>query len=336
MSTMKAVQVPAPGAAFELVNREIPEPRENEVLLQIDACGICHGDAVAKEGHFPGIVYPRVPGHEVVGVIRKTGASAAGWKVGQRVGVGWRAGHCFQCSACRRGEFWACENALTTGLSTDGGYAEYMTARAEVLVAIPEVLSSVEAAPLLCGGSTSFGALRNSGAQGGDLVAIQGFGGLGHLALQFAVRLGFRTVVLTRSREKQELARKLGAHACIDTSSADPVKELRKMGGARVILCLAPDSRAIGELVGGLGRGGQVIIVTYASEPMQLPPALLMRGGQSIRGWVGGNMADTLSFSVLFKVVPMVEVFPLEQAAQAFEKMMSAKVHFRSVLKMHE
>ncbi|MGA2379931.1 MAG: alcohol dehydrogenase catalytic domain-containing protein [Spirochaetia bacterium] len=336
MSTMKAVQVPAPGAAFELVNREIPDPRENEVLLQIDACGICHGDAVAKEGHFPGVVYPRVPGHEVVGVIRKTGASAAGWKVGQRVGVGWRAGHCFQCSACRRGEFWACENALTTGLSTDGGYAEYMTARAEVLVAIPEVLSSVEAAPLLCGGSTSFGALRNSGAQGGDLVAIQGFGGLGHLALQYAVRLGFRTVVLTRSREKQELARKLGAHACIDTSSADPVKELRKMGGARVILCLAPDSRAIGELVGGLGRGGQVIIVTYASEPMQLPPALLMRGGQSIRGWVGGNMADTLSFSVLFKVVPMVEVFPLEQAAQAFEKMMSAKVHFRSVLKMHE
>jgi len=336
MSTMKAVQVPAPGAAFELVNREIPEPRENEVLLRIDACGICHGDAVAKEGHFPGIAYPRVPGHEVVGVIRKTGASAAGWKVGQRVGVGWRAGHCFQCSACRRGEFWACENALTTGLSTDGGYAEYMTARAEVLVAIPEVLSSVEAAPLLCGGSTSFGALRNSGAQGGDLVAIQGFGGLGHLALQFAVRLGFRTVVLTRSREKQELARKLGAHACIDTSSADPVKELRKMGGARVILCLAPDSRAIGELVGGLGRGGQVIIVTYASEPIQLPPALLMRGGQSIRGWVGGNMADTLSFSVLFKVVPMVEVFPLEQAAQAFEKMMSAKVHFRSVLKMHE
>lgn len=336
MSTMKAVQVPAPGAAFELVNREIPEPRENEVLLQIDACGICHGDAVAKEGHFPGIVYPRVPGHEVVGVIRKTGASAAGWKVGQRVGVGWRAGHCFQCSACRRGEFWACENALTTGLSTDGGYAEYMTARAEVLVAIPEVLSSVEAAPLLCGGSTSFGALRNSGAQGGDLVAIQGFGGLGHLALQYAVRLGFRTVVLTRSREKQELARKLGAHACIDTSSADPVKELRKMGGARVILCLAPDSRAIGELVGGLGRGGQVIIVTYASEPMQLPPALLMRGGQSIRGWVGGNMADTLSFSVLFKVVPMVEIFPLEEAAQAFEKMMSAKVHFRSVLKMHE
>ena len=336
MSTMKAVQVPAPGAAFELVNREIPEPRENEVLLQIDACGICHGDAVAKEGHFPGIVYPRVPGHEVVGVIRKTGASAAGWKVGQRVGVGWRAGHCFQCGACRRGEFWACENAMTTGISTDGGYAEYMTARAEVLVAIPEVLSSVEAAPLLCGGSTSFGALRNSGAQGGDLVAIQGFGGLGHLALQYAVRLGFRTVVLTRSKEKQELARKLGAHACIDTSSADAVKELRKMGGARVILCLAPDSRAIGELVGGLGRGGQVIIVTYASEPMQLPPALLMRGGQSIRGWVGGNMADTLSFSVLFKVIPMVEVFPLEQAAQAFEKMMSAKVHFRSVLKMHE
>ena len=336
MPMMKAVQVRAPGAEFELVSREVPEARDNEVLLQVDACGICHGDAVAKEGHFPGITYPRVPGHEVVGIIRKTGAAVSGWKTGQRVGVGWHGGHCFQCNACRRGEFWARENTLTTGLSSDGGYAEYMTARAEVLVAIPQELSSVEAAPLLCAGSTSFGALRTSGAQGGDLVAIHGFGGLGHLALQFAVRLGFRTVVLSRGREKQELARKLGAHAFIDTSSADAAKELKKMGGARVILCLAPDSKAIGQLIGGLGRGGQAIIVSYANEPMQLPPALLMRGGQSIRGWVGGNMADTLSFSVLFKVVPMVEVFPLEQAAIAFEKMMSAKVHFRSVLKMHE
>ncbi len=336
MPTMKAVQVPAPGKDFELVTREIPEPRGNEVLIQVDSCGICHGDAVAKEGHFPGLTYPRVPGHEVVGIIRKTGSSVSAWKAGQRVGVGWHGGHCFQCRACRRGEFWACENSMTTGLSSDGGYAEYMTAREEVLVAIPEELSSVEAAPLLCAGSTSFGALRNSGAQGGDLVAIHGFGGLGHLAVQFAVRLGFRTVVLTRSREKQELARKLGAHACIDTSSTDAVKELRKMGGARVILCLAPDSKAIGELLGGLGRGGQAIIVSYASQPMQLPPALLMRGGQSIRGWVGGNMADTLSFAILFKVVPMVEVFPLEQAAQAFDKMIDAKVHFRSVLKMHD
>ncbi len=336
MPTMKAVQVPAPGKDFELVTREIPEPRGNEVLIQVDSCGICHGDAVAKEGHFPGLTYPRVPGHEVVGIIRKTGSSVSAWKAGQRVGVGWHGGHCFQCRACRRGEFWACENSMTTGLSSDGGYAEYMTAREEVLVAIPEELSSVEAAPLLCAGSTSFGALRNSGAQGGDLVAIHGFGGLGHLAVQFAVRLGFRTVVLTRSREKQELARKLGAHACIDTSSTDAVKELRKMGGARVILCLAPDSKAIGELLGGLGRGGQAIIVSYACQPMQLPPALLMRGGQSIRGWVGGNMADTLSFAILFKVVPMVEVFPLEQAAQAFDKMIDAKVHFRSVLKMHD
>ena len=265
MAMMKAVQVRAPGAEFELVSREIPEPRENEVLLQIDACGICHGDALAKEGNFPGIVYPRVPGHEVVGIIRRTGASVSEWKTGQRVGVGWHGGHCFTCKACRRGDFGACENTLTTGLSTDGGYAEYMTARAEVLVAIPEELSSVEAAPLLCGGSTTFGALRNSGAQGGDLVAIQGLGGLGHLALQFAVRLGFRTVVLSRSREKLELARKLGAHVCIDTTSTDALKELRKMGGARVILCLAPDGKAIGELAGGLGRGGQVIIVSYAT-----------------------------------------------------------------------
>jgi propanol-preferring alcohol dehydrogenase len=335
MPMMKAVQVRERGGPLELVQREVPEPRDNEVLLEVDACGICHGDAVTKEGHFPGIAYPRVPGHEVVGVIQKIGASVRGWQTGQRVGVGWHGGHCFQCSACRRGEFWACEKTMTTGISSDGGYAEYMTARSEVLVAIPEELSSVEAAPLLCAGSTSFGALRNSGAQGGDLVAIHGFGGLGHLALQYAVRLGFRTVVLTRSREKQELARKLGAHACIDTGTGDAVKELRKMGGARVILCLAPDSKAIGELVGGLGRGGQAIIISYANEPLQLPPALLMRGGQSIRGWVGGNMADTLGFSVLFKVVPMVEVFPLEQAALAYQKMIDAKVHFRSVLKMH-
>ena len=336
MAMMKAVQVRAPGAELELVKREIPEPGQNEVLIKVDACGVCHGDAVAKEGHFPGLTYPRIPGHEVVGVIQKTGASVTGWKTGQRVGVGWHGGHCFRCSACRRGDFWACENTLTTGLSADGGYAEYMTAREEVLVAIPEGLSSVEAAPLLCAGSTSFGALRSSRAQGGDLVAIQGFGGLGHLALQYALRLGFRTVVLSRGREKQELARTLGAHAVIDTGSEDAVKELRKMGGARVILCLAPDSKAMGELVGGLGRGGELIIVSYAGEPMKVPPSLLMRGGQSIRGWVGGNMADTLSFSVLFKVVPMVEVFPLEQAALAFEKMMSAKVHFRSVLKMHD
>jgi len=336
MAMMKAVQVRSPGAEFELVSREIPEPRENEVLLKVDACGICHGDAVAKEGHFPDLTYPRVPGHEVVGVIEKLGASVAGWKAGQRVGVGWHGGHCFRCAACRRGEFWACEKTLTTGLSTDGGYAEYMTAREEVLVSIPQGLSSVEAAPLLCAGSTTFGALRSSGAKGGDLVAIQGFGGLGHLALQYAARLGFRTVVLSRGTAKQELARTLGAQACIDTASQDAVKELRKMGGARVILCLAPDGKAMGDLVGGLGRGGELIIVSYAGEPMKLVPSLLMRGGQSVRGWVGGNMADTLSFSVLFKVVPMVEVFPLEQAALAFEKMMSAKVHFRSVLKMHD
>ena len=333
---MKAVQVSSPGADFEIVRKEIPEPGNNEVLIKVEACGICHGDAISKEGHMPGIQYPITPGHEVIGIVEKPGALVKNWKAGERVGVGWRGGHCNQCSSCLKGNFLACENPLTTGIHMDGGYAEYMIARPEVMVNIPDELNSIAAAPLLCAGRTTFGALQYSGAKGGDLVAIHGLGGLGHLAVQYAVKLGFKTVVLSRGREKEELANKLGAHIYIDTDTGDAAKQLMKLGGARVILCTAPSGKAISDLIPGLGRNGQAIIVTGARDLMQVPPMLFLGGERSIRGFVGGNIEDTIRFSVLTKVIPMVEVFPLEQVAQAYEKMMSAKVHFRSVLKISE
>ena len=336
MPLMKAIQVKAPGAEFELVHKEIPEPKEHEVLLKVHTCGVCHGDAIVKQGHFPGLQYPRTPGHEVIGTIVKIGSESHYWKFGQRVGVGWRGGHCFRCKSCLKGEFWACESPLATGISTDGGYAEYMIARMEVLSAIPDELSSIEAAPLLCAGTTTLGALKSSSAKAGDLIAIQGLGGLGHLALQFAVRLGYKTAVLSRGKEKETLARKLGAHLYIDTNAQNAAEELTKMGGARAIFCTAPDSKSIEGLVSGLARYGQLIIVTFVNEPIQISPVQLMRGVRSVSGWVGGNAAETLNFSVLTHVVPLVEVFPLEQADKAFERMMTAKVHFRAVLKIGE
>ncbi|MGO9409735.1 MAG: alcohol dehydrogenase catalytic domain-containing protein [Spirochaetia bacterium] len=334
MAMMKAIQVKAPGADFELVEKEIPEPKSNEVLIKVEACGVCHGDVLAREGHYPGITYPRTPGHEVVGVIEKLGSAVAGWKVGQRVGVGWHGGHCFQCSACRRGDYWACESSLTTGLSADGGYAEYMVARSEVLSVIPKELGSVEAAPIICAGRTTFGALKGCGAKGGDLVAIHGFGGLGHLAVQYAAKLGFRTVVLSRGKDKEALARTLGAQDYIDTTTADVAKELRARGGAQAILCTAPSGKGISELLGGLKGGGQALVITAPNDPIVIPPFVLLGGGRGIRGWVGGSVDEALEFSTFAKVTPMVEVFPLEKAAEAFERMMSAKVHFRAVLKM--
>ena len=334
MALMKAVQIKSPGSDFELVHKEIPKPKENEVLIKVEACGVCHGDAIVKEGRFPGLQYPRIPGHEVVGIIDQLGSKSKYWKVGQRVGVGWHGGHCFQCPACKNSEFDACEDSLTTGITTDGGYAEFMVARMEALNSIPDGLDPVEAAPLLCAGRTTFGALENSVAEGGDLVAIHGLGGLGHLALQFAVKLGFETVVLSRGTEKETLARRLGAHHFIDTNTTDASKELMNLGGAKVILCTAPNGKAISELVNGLGRNGQMIIVTYVNEMIQLSPGNLMRGSRSIMGWVGGHPEDALRFSILTGVRPMVEVLPLDQVALAFNKMMSGKVHFRSVLKM--
>ena len=334
MRSMKAIQISSPGNDFELVHKEVPKPKENEVLIKVEACGVCHGDSIVKEGRFPGLQYPRTPGHEVVGIIDQLGSKSKHWKEGQRVGVGWHGGHCFECPACRSGEFGACEDSSTTGITTDGGYAEFMIARMEALNSVPGSLEPVEAAPLLCAGRTTFGALQNSVAKGGDLVAIHGLGGLGHLGLQFAIKLGFETAVLSRGKEKEALARKLGAHHFIDTNTADAAKELMNLGGAKVILCTAPNGKAISELVSGLSRDGQMIIVTYINEMMQFSPANLMRGSRSISGWVGGDPEDALRFSVLTGVRPMVEVFPLEQAALAYEKMMSGKVHFRAVLKM--
>jgi len=334
MAVMRAIQVKAPGADFELVQKEIPEPKSNEVLIKVEACGVCHGDVLAREGHFPGITYPRTPGHEVVGVIEKIGSHVAGWKVGQRVGVGWHGGHCFQCNACRRGDYWACENSLTTGLSADGGYAEHMVARSEVLSAIPQELGSVDAAPIICAGRTTFGALKGCGAKAGDLVAIHGFGGLGHLAVQYASKMGYRTVVLSRGKDKEALARQLGAQDYIDTTAGDVAKELRARGGAKTILCTAPSGKTISELLGGLGRGGQALVITAPNDPIVIPPFILLAGGRGIRGWVGGSVDEALEFSTFAKVTPMVEVFPLERAPEAFDRMMSAKVHFRAVLKM--
>ncbi len=334
MSQMKAIQVNGPGQDFVLVQKEIPQPKEHEVLLKVEACGICHGDAIAKYGGFPGLSYPRTPGHEVVGTIAKLGSKSHHWNVGQRVGVGWRGGHCLKCKACLKGDYWACESPLATGISTDGGYAEYMIARMDVLTAIPDELTSVEAAPLLCAGATTLGAIKNSAVKGGDLVAIQGLGGLGHLALQFAVKFGLKTAVVSRGKEKEALAHKLGANFYIYAQTSNVSQELIKLDGAKAIFCTAPNSKAIGELVDGLACNGQLIIVTFVNEPMQISPSQLMRAVRSVSGWVGGNTDDALSFSVFAHVVPMVEVFPLEQAAIAFDRMMTAKVHFRAVLKM--
>ncbi len=324
----------APGGNFELVNREIPEPKEGEVLIKVQACGVCHGEAVIKGGHFPGLTYPRIPGHEVIGIIDKLGLGVNDWQAGQRIGVGWHGGHCFKCPACRRGDFWSCEKSLITGITIDGGYAEYMIARSEVLVKIPQELDSYESAPLICAGRTVFGALKNSGARGGDVVAIHGIGGLGHLAVQYSLKLGFKTLALSRGTDKKDLSLKLGAHAYLDTSTGEAAKELSKMGGARVILCTAPNGQAITELIDGLSKNGQIIIVSAPQEMMQIQPGLLMKGSRSISASVGGNIEEAINFSMLCRIVPSIEVFPLEQAAAAFEKMMRAKVRFRAVLKI--
>jgi len=335
---MRAVQISKPGSDFELIQKEIPEPNENEVRIKVQACGVCHGEAIVKEGYFPDIKYPRVPGHEVAGTIDKLGSNVSFWEIGQRVGVGWYGGPCLTCEACRKGDPSNCVSFLTTGISFDGGYAEYMVAPTQALSIIPDELSSLEAAPLLCAGRTSFSALRQSGAKGGDLVAILGLGGLGHLGIQFARKLGFKTVALSRGKDKQELAYTLGAHVYIDTESSNPAKELQKLGGARVILATAPNSKAISDVVDGLGFDGELIVVAAQGEPMQVFSGQLLGERRSIRGWTvrpaKDVSEDALNFSVISGALPMIEVFPLEQAALAYEKMMTAKVHFRAVLKM--
>lgn len=337
MATMKAVQVSKPGGEFELVDREIPEPQTNQVRVKVEACGICHSDAFIKEGLWPGIDYPRVPGHEIAGIIDKAGEGVTAWKNGQRVGVGWHGGHCFQCESCRRGDFITCRNAGITGISLDGGYAEYMVAPQETLALIPDDLASAEAAPLLCAGITTYNALRNSGARAGDLVAVSGIGGLGHLGVQFANKLGFRTVAISQGSDKEKLARKLGADAYINAEADDPASVLAGMGGARVILATAPNSKMISGLVNGLGTSGKLLIVAASGEPLEVTPLQLIGGRKTIQGWPSGDAKDsedTMNFSALRGIRPMIETFPLEKANEAYQRMITNKARFRVVLQI--
>ena len=337
MPTMKAVQIPKPGADFELVERNIPEPARNQVRIKVEACGICHSDALVKEGHWPGIQYPRVPGHEIAGRIDAVGADVTNWKPGQRVGVGWHGGHCFTCNPCRRGDFINCRREKITGITHDGGYQEFMVTPAEAVAAIPDDLPAAEAAPLLCAGITVFNALRNSGARAGDLVAVQGIGGLGHLGIQYARQMGFRTFAIGRGKDKEALARKLGATHYIDTSAADPVAELQKFGGARVILATAPDSKSMSALVNGLSTRGRLIVVGAGADSIAVTPVQLIMGSKALQGWASGiatDSEDTMQFSTLSGVRPMIEKFPLEKAAEAYQQMISGKARFRVVLTM--
>ena len=333
----KAAQVPKPGADFEMVERPIPAPDAGQVRIQVRACGICHSDVLVKEGVFPWIQYPRVPGHEVAGVIDEVGAGVSAWKTGQRVGVGWHGGHDGTCRECRRGDFRNCRNVKVTGMSYDGGYQEYMVAPVEALVPIPDSLSDVDAAPLLDAGITTYNALRNSGAMPGDLVAVQGIGGLGHLGVQFANKFGYNVAAIGRGSENAVLAKKLGAHAYIDSQATNAAEELQKMGGARVIIATAPNSKAMSALIDGLGPNGKLVVVGAAPDPIEVTPAQLIFGSKTIQGWAAGTPAaseDTLNFCLLTGVRPMIETYPLERAAEAYARMLSGKAEFRVVLTM--
>jgi len=331
---MRAVQVSEPNGPFEIVEREIPEPGAGLVRIKVQACGVCHSDSLTKEGTFPGLSYPRVPGHEVVGVIDAVGASVPRWTTGQRVGVGWHDGYCGYCDFCRRGEFFACEFAGVTGITRDGGYAEYLLARASALALVPEELSPVEAAPLMCAGVTTFNALRNTGARPGDVVAVLGVGGLGHLGVQFAAKMGFKTVAIARGQDKEALARKLGAWHYIDSRAQDPAAELVKLGGAKVILATVTSGDAMHAVLGGLRVNGKLMVIG-AADSLEASPLLLIMGSRSIVGWYSGtsiDSQDTLSFSVLTGVRSMNAPFPLDRVNDAYERMMSGKARFRAVL----
>jgi D-arabinose 1-dehydrogenase-like Zn-dependent alcohol dehydrogenase len=334
---MKAAQISKPGGDFELVERDIPELGAGQVRVKVEACGICHSDMLVKEGLWPGVQYPRVPGHEIGGRIDAVGANVTPWKEGQRVGVGWHGGHCFVCEQCRRGDFAMCVNRKVTGIDSDGGYAEYMIARAEALAAIPDDLPAEEVGPFMCAGVTVYNALRNSGARGGDVVAVHGIGGLGHLGVQYARQMGFKTVAVGRGKDKAPLAKKLGAHQYIDSDAADAVAELQKLGGARVILATAPNAKAISALVDGLSPGGNLLVPAAPAEPLTVSMVPLINGRRSVAGWYSGtakDSQDTLEFSALTGVRPMIEKYPLSRVTEAYEQMHSGKVRFRVVLTM--
>ncbi|RIJ37768.1 alcohol dehydrogenase [Pontibacter oryzae] len=334
---MKAVQVKSPGGPFEVVEKPVPTPADNEVLIKVQACGICHSDAMVKDGTFPGIDYPRVPGHEVVGIVEKVGANVMQWEVNQRVGVGWHGGHCFECEQCRRGDFVLCEKGKVCGISYDGGYAEYMVAPEEAIASIPDDLSSAEAAPLLCAGITVFNSLRNSGVRPGGIVAVQGIGGLGHLAVQYAKKMGFYTVAISGTNSKHDLAMELGADVFLNEQDHNVVEELQKLGGADIIMATAPNSDAISSLIDGLAINGKLMALAATVDPVKVTPLQLIMGRKSITGWPSGtakDSEDTLKFSARSKTVPMIETYPLEKAEEAYEQMITNKARFRVVLTM--
>jgi D-arabinose 1-dehydrogenase-like Zn-dependent alcohol dehydrogenase len=335
MPKMRVVQVPRAGGPFEIVEREIPEPGAGSVRIKVQACGVCHSDSVTKNGLMPGIQYPRVPGHEVAGVIDLVGPAVNGWKAGERVGVGWNGGYCGYCDACRHGNFFACQTfTRVTGVTYDGGYADYMIATAEALARIPDGLPPADAAPLMCAGVTTFNCLRNTAARPGDLVAVLGLGGLGHLGVQYAAKMGFKTVAIARGADKEELARKLGAWHYIDTTAHDPAAELKKLGGAKAILATVTASDAMKAVLGGLSANGTLMIIG-AVPSLEVPALQMLLASQSVKGWYSGtsiDSQDTLGFSVLASVRSMNEVFPLEKVNEAYERMESGKVRFRAVL----
>src|SRR5438477_8300705 len=338
MSTkMKAAQISKPGGDWELIERDIPEPSTGEVRVKIEACGICHSDSLVKEGLWPGLQYPRVPGHEVAGRIDAIGDNVTTWARGRRVGVGWHGGHCFVCEQCRRGDFAMCVNRKVTGIDFDGGYAEYMIAPITALAAIPDELPAEEAGPFMCAGVTVYNALRNSGARAGEVVAVHGIGGLGHLGVQYARQMGFETVALGRGKDKGPLAKKLGAHHYIDSDADNTVAELQKLGGARVILATAPSAKAISSVVEGLGVNGNLLVPAAPTDPLTVGVLPLIMGRRSVSGWYSGtarDSQDTLEFSAFTGVHPMIEKYPLSRVPEAYERMHSGKVRFRVVLTM--
>jgi D-arabinose 1-dehydrogenase-like Zn-dependent alcohol dehydrogenase len=334
---MTVAQISKPGGDFEIVERAIPAPDAGQVRIKVQACGVCHSDELTKEGQWPGIQYPRIPGHEVAGIVDEVGAGVKAWKKGQRVGVGWHGGHDGTCRECRRGDFRNCRNEQVCGISYDGGYQEYMVAPVEALVPIPEGLKDAEAAPLLCAGITTYNALRHSGAMPGDLVAVLGIGGLGHLGIQFANKFGYKVAAIGRGAENAALAKKLGATVYIDSQAKNAAEELQKLGGAEVIVATAPSSKAMSELVDGLGPNGKLMVIGATSDPIEVTPLQLINGSRTIQGWAAGTSADsedTLNFAELSGVRPMIETYPLEKAAEAYARMMSGKAQFRVVLTM--
>jgi D-arabinose 1-dehydrogenase-like Zn-dependent alcohol dehydrogenase len=335
MSRMRAMQVTSANGPFELVERAIPDPPTRHVRIKVQACGVCHSDSFTKMGAFPGIEFPRVPGHEIVGIVDAIGADVPDWQPGQRVGIGWHGGHCGHCRSCRRGNFITCANGLIPGISYDGGYADYMIAPFEALASVPDELKAAEAAPLLCAGITTFNALRKSGLGPGDLAAILGIGGLGHLGVQFAAKMGCRTVAIARGMDKEPLARNLGAHHYIDSTTQDVASALAELGGARVIVATVTNPKAMSAAIGGLAVDGKLIVVGASPDPIEVSPLLLISDRRAIQGWPSGtsiDSEDTLAFSAMTNIRPMIETMPLERASEAYDRMMSGEARFRMVL----